>query len=84
MGPLSWTAGWAGSEGEKRAQKEKGVSGRASFSHLPASKDKNLPPVGWGWSFSLDKWGFWGGPKSWGTLSSSSATSPSFSIAPYP
>lgn len=46
--------GGAGSEGERRAQREKRVSGR-DFSHLPTSKDKNLPPVSWGWSFPLDK-----------------------------
>lgn len=61
MGQLSWAAGWG-----RIRRREKGVSGRASFSHLPTSKDKNLPPVRWGWSFPLDKWGAWGGPQELG------------------
>lgn len=86
MGQLSWVAGWGRISRREASTEREGSLWKGQFLSPATSKDKNLPPVGWGWSFPLGKWGDWGGggPKSWGTLSASSATPPSPSIVPSP
>lgn len=61
MGQLSWVAGWGRISRREESTEREGSLWKGQFLSPATSKDKNLPPVGWGWSFPLEKWGDWGG-----------------------